>query len=84
MGLVEKWNTLARKKIYINHTFEIGVGRLVYSAILFIISVIWGVLAGATALQIMPSVLLWARSFQQSEKAISIQNEKERLSKLEE
>ena len=68
MGLVEKWNTLAKKNIYINSTFEIGVGRLVYSGILFSISIIWGILAGATAVQIMPSVLLWVRSFKQKEK----------------
>jgi len=68
MGLVEKWNNLAKKKIYINDTFEIGVGRLVYSGILFGISIIWGLLAGATALQLMPSILLWARSFKLKEK----------------
>ena len=68
MGLVEKWNNLAKKKIYINETFEIGVGRLVYSGILFSISIIWGLLAGATALQLMPSILLWARSFRLKEK----------------
>ena len=68
MGTVEKWNNLAKKKIYINETFEIGIGRLVYSAILFSVSVIWGVLAGATAVQIMPSVLLWLNSFKKKEK----------------
>lgn len=68
MGLVEKWNNLAKKKIYINETFEIGVGRLVYSAILFSISLIWGILAGATAVQLMPSILLWARSFRMKKK----------------
>jgi len=69
MGIVEKWNNLAKKNIYINHTFEIGVGRLVYSAILFGVSLIWGALAGATALEMMPSILLWLRSFKQKEKA---------------
>ena len=62
MGLIEKWNNLAKKKIYINDTFEIGVGRLVYSAILFSISLIWGLLAGATGLQLLPSILLWVRN----------------------
>ena len=46
----------------------LGVGRLCYSAILFSISIIWGILAGATALQLMPSILLWARSFRMKEK----------------
>ena len=34
MGFVEKWNALAKKKLYINETFEIGMGRLMYMAIL--------------------------------------------------
>ncbi len=68
MGLVEKWNKLAKKKIYINDTFEIGIGRLVFSAILFSISLIWGALADATLLQQMPSILLWVNSFKQKEK----------------
>ena len=68
MGLIEKWNILARKKIYINETFEIGVGRLVFSAILFGIQVLWGVLAGATTVQIMPSLLTWVGGFRKIEK----------------
>lgn len=72
MGLVEKWNTLAKKKIYINETFEIGVGRLVFSAIIFGVQVLWGVLAGATPVQIMPSVLTWLASLKQKEKEIII------------
>lgn len=68
MGIVERWNKLAKKKIYINETLEIGVGRLVYSGILFTISLIWSALAGATAVQMMPSILLWVRSFKQKEK----------------
>lgn len=68
MGLVERWNRLARKKIYINETFEIGVGRLVFAAIIFSVQVIWGVLAGATAVQIMPSVLTWLVGLKQAEK----------------
>ena len=34
MGFVEKWNSLARKNLYINKTFEIGMGRVMYMAIL--------------------------------------------------
>lgn len=34
MGLVEKWNNFAKKSIYINHKWEIGCGRLVFSLIL--------------------------------------------------
>ena len=33
VGLIERWNKLAKKSIYINESFEIGVGRLVFSAI---------------------------------------------------
>ena len=34
MGIVEKWNNLAKKKIYINESLEIGVGRLFYMVFL--------------------------------------------------
>ena len=69
MGLVEKWNKLAKKKIYINDSFEIGVGRLVFAGIVFGIQIIWGILAGATPVQIMPSILTWLASLKQKEKA---------------
>lgn len=68
IGLIEKWNKLAKKKIYINETLEIGVGRLVFSALIFGVQIIWGILAGATAVQIMPSLLTWIMSFKQKEK----------------
>lgn len=67
MGIVERWNSLARKKIYINDSLEIGVGRLVYSGILFSVSVIWGMLNGATAVQLIPSLMFWIRSFKKPE-----------------
>jgi len=38
MGLLEKWNKLAKKSIYINHTLEIPVGRLVFTIILTILA----------------------------------------------
>jgi len=34
MSLVDKWNRFARKNLYINNTFEIGCGRLVYMIVL--------------------------------------------------
>ena len=68
MGLIEKWNALAKKNIYINDTFEIGVGRLVFSAILFTIQIAWGLLAGGNWLTVMPSLLTWLVSLKQSEK----------------
>lgn len=68
MGLIEKWNKLAKKKIYINETFEIGVGRLCFAAIIFGIQILWGVLAGASAVELMPSVLTWLASLKQSKK----------------
>jgi len=33
MCAVEKWNNFAKKNIYINHNWEIGCGRLVFSLI---------------------------------------------------
>ena len=67
MGLIEKWNALAKKKIYINDTLEIGVGRLVFSAIIFGAQVAWGLMAGATLVEIMPSLLTWLLSFRQKQ-----------------
>ena len=37
MGLVEKWNNFAKKKIFINDSFSIGCGRLVFSFIIMLI-----------------------------------------------
>ena len=67
-SLVDKWNRLAKKKIYINDSFEIGVGRLVFSGIIFGVQVLWGFLAGATAVEMMPSLLTWLVSLKQAEK----------------
>lgn len=67
MGLVEKWNRLAKKHLYINETFEIGIGRLVFSGIIFSVQVAWGLMAGATMVQIMPSLLTWLGSLRQKQ-----------------
>lgn len=48
MGLVEKWNNLAKKKIYINETLEIGVGKLVYMIILNFFIMMGMILSGTT------------------------------------
>lgn len=34
MGIVEKWNELAKKSLYINKSWEIPMGRIMYMAIL--------------------------------------------------
>lgn len=49
MGIIEKWNNLAKKKIYINETFEIGVGRLVYMVLLNFFIMIGMILSGGNA-----------------------------------
>lgn len=49
MGIVEKWNKLAKKNIYINNTFEIGVGRLVYMVVLNFFIMIGMIFSGTTA-----------------------------------
>lgn len=33
-SLIDRWNRLAKKSIYINESFEIGVGRLVFTGII--------------------------------------------------
>ncbi len=60
MGIVEKWNRLARKKIYINDTLEIGVGRLFYMIGLNFFIMIGMVLSGGNAASI---AWLWADMF---------------------
>ena len=49
MGIVEKWNNLAKKKIYINESFEIGIGRLVYMVVLNLFIMVGMILSGTTA-----------------------------------
>jgi len=38
MSLIDKWNKFAKKSIYINHTLEIPVGRLIFSIIVTILA----------------------------------------------
>lgn len=40
MGLVEKWNKFAKKRIYINDTLEIGCGRLVFMGLIVMFQVL--------------------------------------------
>jgi len=40
MGLIEKWNKLAKKNIYINSDFEIGVGKLIFTGIIVLLEAI--------------------------------------------
>ena len=56
MGLIEKWNRLARKKIYINETFEIPVGKLVYMVILNLFIMLGMIFSGTTEASL---VWLW-------------------------
>jgi hypothetical protein len=68
MGIVEKWNNLAKKKIYINETLEIGVGRLAYMIILNFFIMMGMILSGTTPVSL---VWLWVDmlgSFKRKEK----------------
>jgi len=47
MGKIEKWNNFAKKRIFINHTFQIGVGRLVFVFMITLIEAIGMALVGA-------------------------------------
>lgn len=38
MGLIEKWNKFALKKIKINDRIEICVGRLIFGTIMFLLA----------------------------------------------
>lgn len=33
-SLIDRWNVMAKKKIYINDTLEIGVGKLIFTGII--------------------------------------------------
>ena len=33
-SLIDRWNAMAKKKIYINDTLEIGVGKLIFTGII--------------------------------------------------
>lgn len=57
MGLVEKWNSFAKKSIYINHDFEIGCGRLVFVGLLTLLQSISLLLLGSPFVAIIP---LWS------------------------
>jgi len=54
MGIVEKWNSLARKSLYVNKTFEIGMGRLMYMVILNCFLMTGMILTGGT-----PASIVW-------------------------
>ena len=49
MGIIEKWNNLAKKKIYINESIQIPIGRLVYLIILNTFISIGMIFSGTTA-----------------------------------
>lgn len=40
MGLIEKWNEFAKKKIIINDNYVIGAGRLVYMGLITIFQMV--------------------------------------------
>lgn len=46
--IIDKWNSIAKKKIYINETVQIPVGRLVYLIILNIFITIGMICSGTT------------------------------------
>ena len=65
MSLIDRWNNMAKKKIYINHGWEIPVGRLGYFIVLNLFISIGMILTGTT-----PQSLAWlwvdlAMSFRQ-------------------
>lgn len=40
MGLVERWNNFAKKKLYINETFQISCGRLVFTLLITLVEAV--------------------------------------------
>lgn len=68
MGLVEKWNVFAKKSIYINDSFEIGCGRLVWFGIICAIQIVWGLALGADPVMVMPALLSFMGALKQKKK----------------
>ena len=66
-SIIDRWNRLAKKKIYINESFEIGVGRLVYAGIVFAVQLIWGALMvqDGNYIVLLPAVLTWLAGLKQ-------------------
>ena len=54
MGLTEKWNKFAKKKIYINDSWEMRMGRLVFMVVLNLFIMFGMILSGGTA-----EVIMW-------------------------
>ena len=50
---VDKWNKLAKKKLYINDTFEIAVGRLIYLIILNLFITVGMLFSGGTIASVL-------------------------------
>ena len=71
MGSIERWNKLAKKKIYINDSWEIRVGRLVFMLILNFFIMFGMILSGGTAEVIM---WLWVDMIASFENKNRIQN----------
>jgi len=66
MGWIEKWNKFAKKRIYINETLEIGVGRLIFTSLIFAAQIIWMLILGATPVQMTPAFLSFIGALKQN------------------
>jgi len=47
MSRIDKWNKFAKKRIFINHNFQIGVGRLIFVGLITFIEALGMILVGA-------------------------------------
>ena len=47
MSRIDKWNEFAKKRIFINHNFQIGVGRLIFVGLITFIEALGMLLVGA-------------------------------------
>lgn len=54
MGFIEKWNRFARKSIYINNTFQIACGRLIFTLLITLIEALSIFLATGSIVGIFP------------------------------
>ena len=54
MGLIEKWNRFAKKRIYINNHFQIAAGRLVFTLLITLVEALSIFLATGSIVGVLP------------------------------
>lgn len=54
MGIIEKWNRFAKKRIYINNHFQLAAGRLIFTLLITMIEALTILLATGNIIGVLP------------------------------